>query len=94
MYYVYLLRSTKQSNKIYVGFTADLARRLAQHNNDLNQSTKTFRPWNMEVYAAFRNRYLAEKFEAYLKQGSGHAFAKKHFFGEAGLGLRSPEGAE
>jgi hypothetical protein len=31
-------------------------------------------------YAAFPGKPLAERFERYLKTGSGRAFAKKHFF--------------
>ena len=41
-------------------------------------STK-FKPWKVEAYFAFETKEKAAAFEAYLKTGSGHAFAKRHF---------------
>lgn len=37
------------------------------------------KPWRIKFYAAFDQLELATEFERYLKSGSGHAFAKKHF---------------
>ena len=34
----------------------------------------------LKFYAAFETLDLAQEFERYLKSGSGHAFANKHFF--------------
>jgi len=36
-------------------------------------------PWKVEAYFAFETREKAAAFEDYLKSGSGHAFAKRHF---------------
>ena len=41
---VYILFSTKTS-KYYTGKTIDFERRLFQHNNGLNTSTKSGSPW-------------------------------------------------
>jgi hypothetical protein len=36
-------------------------------------------PGTIKFYAAFETATLAQQFEGYLKSGSGHAFAKRHF---------------
>ena len=38
-----------------------------------------FRPWKVETYIAFESEEKSIAFEHYLKSGSGHAFAKRHF---------------
>jgi len=44
MHYLYILQSEKNKNKIYVGNTDDLKRRLAEHNSGQNYSTKEDKP--------------------------------------------------
>jgi len=39
-----------------------------------------FRPWSPVVVIRFENDEKAERFERYLKSGSGHAFAKRHLW--------------
>jgi len=80
MYYVYLLRSISHPEKTYVGFTDDLDRRLGEHNEGFSKYTKPYIPWKLEVFIGFRNKQKAKDFETYLKQGSGYAFARKHFW--------------
>ena len=38
-----------------------------------------FKPWKVKFYAAFGTLAQAQAFEKYLKTGSGHEFAKRHF---------------
>lgn len=67
MFYIYLLRSQKDS-KLYVGLTSDLRRRLKEHNTGLTRSTKNRRPFKLiyyEAYAAFED---AKTRESKLKQ--------------------------
>ena len=59
--------------------TADLKARLAKHNAGEVPHTSKFKPWKVEAYFAFETKEKATAFEAYLKTGSGHAFAKRHF---------------
>ena len=70
MFYTYILRSIEHPDQRYIGHTADLRERLIKHNKGDVPHTTKFRPWKVETYIAF---------EHYLKSGSGHAFAKRHF---------------
>jgi putative endonuclease len=76
--YVYILQSKASPKRHYVGCTVDLKRRLADHNAGLSPHTSNFAPWVLMTYIAFSDEAKAEKFEAYLKTGSGRAFAKRH----------------
>jgi predicted GIY-YIG superfamily endonuclease len=78
MHTVYILKSIAKPGKSYIGITQDLDRRLEEHNSGLSQYTKKFIPWEVETYIVFKNKLLAERFERYLKAGSGQAFLTKH----------------
>jgi putative endonuclease len=81
MYFVYLLESAKDPSKRYVGFTAKgIEPRLDEHNTGKSIHTNKHKPWKCVAYFAFETQDKAEKFEKYLKHGSGHAFAKKHLW--------------
>ena len=79
MFYTYILRSISQPEQRYIGSTADLKARFAKHNAGEVPHTTKFKPWKVEAYFAFETKEKATAFEAYLKTGSGHAFAKRHF---------------
>lgn len=78
--YVYLLRSERIPRKKYVGLTRNLERRLAEHNTGATPVTAPHRPWKLIAAIWFADRNRAESFERYLKLGSGHAFAQRHFW--------------
>ena len=80
MHYVYLIRSKAQSSHTYIGLTDDVLKRLESHNSGANKHTAKYRPWVLVSYTAFAERSKAAAFEAYLKHGSGHAFAKRHLW--------------
>ena len=82
MFYTYILESTATPGRRYIGHTADLRSRLQAHNEGCCSATRHHRPWRLWLYVAFRERLLAIRFEAYLKSGSGHAFANRHFTSE------------
>lgn len=84
MYYVYILKSLKDSSQHYVGITETIDQRLEEHNSGKSIFTNKFKPWKLETYTAFSNKELAHSFERYLKEGSGHAFLKKHFIAKQG----------
>ena len=79
MHYVYLLQSKSHPTQQYIGSTGDLRRRLRQHNDGTSPHTKKFCPWDVIAYFAFKAEATATSFEKYLKSGSGHSFAKRHF---------------
>lgn len=79
MYYTYIIRSVKHPAERYIGHTSDLRQRLLKHNEGGVPHTAKFKPWKLEVYIAFETEGKAVEFESYLKSGSGHAFAKRHF---------------
>ena len=80
MKYVYLLRSESNSKQTYVGSTTDFQNRFKQHNAGESPYTARFRPWRSVVVLRFDDDQKAEQFEHYLKSGSGHALAKRHFW--------------
>ena len=65
-YYVYLLQSLKD-DKFYAGHTADLKKRLAQHNRGRVSSTKARRPFRLVYWEAFKVRSEAMRRERKLK---------------------------
>jgi predicted GIY-YIG superfamily endonuclease len=76
---VYVLRSERDPARHYVGQTADVASRLADHNAGGSAHTAKYRPWRLAVSIEFETQNQATAFERYLKSGSGRAFAKRHF---------------
>ena len=78
MHYVYLIEGKDGAR--HVGCTKDLKLRLGQHNAGESPHTSKFRPWTLVAYIAFPTEAQAIAFEKYLKQGSGHAFAQRHFW--------------
>jgi predicted GIY-YIG superfamily endonuclease len=78
MHYVYLIEGAGGAR--YVGCTADLKKRLAQHNAGESLHTRRAMPWRLVTYIGFDDEAKAVAFERYLKQGSGHAFAQRHLW--------------
>ena len=76
-YYVYILRSLRDSERHYTGFTEDMTDRLDRHNSGAVPATAPYRPWEFKTVLAFTNRARALDFERYLKSHSGRAFARK-----------------
>jgi len=56
-----------------------IKRRFAEHNAGESTHTAKFLPWQLITYVAFSDYQKADKFEAYLKSGSGRTFARRHF---------------
>lgn len=80
MMYVYLLKSKAFPDQKYIGMTENLNQRLNAHNSGLCKYTSKFKPWKIIAATWFSSPEIAVKFEKYLKIGSDHAFAKKHFW--------------
>ena len=71
MYYVYILRSSKDKD-LYFGFSKDLKRRFEEHNNGLVRSTSHRRPLELIYYEGYMSENDARKREKFLKSGRGH----------------------
>lgn len=79
MHYLYILQSLVNPERFYTGLTADLRKRVAEHNSGKSIHTNKFKPWALRTYISFSDRSRAEKFEKYLKSASGRAFMTKRF---------------
>ena len=77
MFYVYAIKSLAR-NYIYVGITNNIERRLAEHNNGKNRSTKAYKPFVLIYTEQFLTRMEARIREKYLKSGAGKEFLKKY----------------
>lgn len=53
---------------------------MAEHNSGKSQHTAKRVPWMLVMYVAFSEKQKADRFERYLKSGSGHAFANRHLW--------------
>lgn len=75
MFYTYVLKS-KIDNKLYVGFTDNLRRRLLEHNSGEVLSTKDRRPLEIVYFEGCLSKDKAIKREKYFKTGFGRGFLK------------------
>lgn len=75
-FYTYILESLK-NNEFYIGFTGNLQRRLKEHNQGLNFSTKLYRPWSLIYYESCLNIKDVERREKYLKTTQGGRLLKR-----------------
>ena len=75
MHYVYVLRSQKDG-KFYTGYTADLRKRVADHNAGEVPSTQGRTPLDLVYYEASRTKTDALHRERYLKTAYGKRYIK------------------
>jgi putative endonuclease len=78
MYIVYILQSETDSS-FYTGFTSDLEKRIAEHNQGKAQYSSSKGPFRLVWHCVFHDKVKAILFEKYLKSGSGIAFSRKRF---------------
>lgn len=76
MFYVYCLESIEKGD-LYVGCTTDLKRRLVEHNQGLNFSTKRYKPWKVIYYEACVDEDDAKRREKYFKTTQGNRLLKR-----------------
>jgi putative endonuclease len=70
MFCVYAIHSNK-NGRVYIGQSACLERRLAEHNAGRVSSTKKDLPWTLLRFQEFTTRNEARWFERQLKQSRG-----------------------
>jgi putative endonuclease len=66
MHYVYVIQSDKKRDRFYIGFSDDLKRRLKEHNDGSNYSTRGNK-WRLVYYEAYLTRAAAIQRERVLK---------------------------
>lgn len=84
MFYVYILKS-KMNNQIYSGSTINLKKRLREHNDGREVSTKRYRPWELVYYEAFVEEEMARIREKRLKHNGNAIRELKKRIGILGL---------
>lgn len=70
MHYVYVLKSRKD-NKLYIGCTSNLKKRLAEHNTGSVRSTKSRLPFDLIFSENYESKYDAFNKEKYYKTAKG-----------------------
>jgi len=75
MFFVYAIRSLTR-NYIYVGLSNDYERRIREHNDGYERTTKPYRPFELILIEEFSTIPEARQREKYLKSGVGKAYLK------------------
>ena len=76
---------SEKFDELYFGYTNDLKKRIKEHNQKLNFSTKRYAPWKLIYYEACTNKRDAKRREVYLKTSQGQRMMKarlKEYFYE------------
>ncbi len=76
MWYVYILKSVS-FNKYYIGYTADLDKRLLEHNSGKTKSIKAYLPYKLIYSEKFATKSDAYKRERQIKRYKGGSAFKK-----------------
>jgi len=74
-YYVYAIKSCKK-NYIYIGLTNNPRRRIAQHNEGRERTTRSYAPFRILLIERFNSRQEARRREKYLKSGIGREYLR------------------
>jgi putative endonuclease len=76
MFCVYVLESSK-NKELYIGFTKNLKRRIAEHNRGDTVSTKRYIPWRCIYCEYCLNETDGRRREQYFKTNTGRKMLKK-----------------
>jgi putative endonuclease len=82
VFLVYVLRNA--TGRLYVGYTGDLDRRLAEHQSGLSRWTKGRGPWELVLRESYSSRSEAMRRERALKTGQGRRWLRDRLGGRAG----------
>lgn len=75
-YFTYVLKS-EIDNKLYIGWTNDLKKRLEYHKKGLVEATRYRRPLKLIYYESCLSEKKAILREKQLKTGFGRAYLKR-----------------
>jgi putative endonuclease len=79
-WYLYVLRSIP-TGKHYIGITADVEKRLGEHNTKSGRWTSAFKPWEVLAAEEYPDRPAAARRERFLKSRAGSS-VRKELYGE------------
>ncbi len=75
-FYTYILRSAS-TDRFYVGHTAKLSKRIAEHNNNRTLSIKNRGPWELVYAEEHPTRAEASRRERGLKRMKSHRWIEQ-----------------
>jgi putative endonuclease len=75
MFEVYIIKSLNK-NYIYVGLTNNLSRRIKEHNQGKEKTTRSYAPFKLIHAEKLPSRPAARNREKYLKSGCGKEWIK------------------
>ncbi len=75
MYFVYIIKCSDET--LYIGLTHKIRKRIREHTNHECKSTKYRTPVRLIWFCVFPDKFIAARFEKYLKSHSGKAFLNK-----------------
>ena len=87
--FVYIIKS-KSTLRYYIGCTYSLEKRLEQHNNGENKSTKNGLPWELITYKAVDSQEEAFQLEKLVKSYKGGNSFKKILNGDVAEWSKAP----
>ena len=73
MYYVYILKSISR-DKYYIGYTANLYKRIEEHNKGCSRWTRSKGKWLLVYYEEFSEKRMALKREREFKKKKSKAY--------------------
>lgn len=76
MYYVYIIRSTKDGS-FYTGQCKDISERLNRHNAGHTVSTKAKKPWELVHCEEYKTRSEAVQRELKIKQQKSRRYIEQ-----------------
>jgi len=79
-FHVYVIYS-EDFDKIYIGMTSSLEKRIYAHNNLPKGWTKSFRPWRLVYTEEFEEKTQALSREKELKSHQGRDFIRTQIVG-------------
>jgi putative endonuclease len=77
IFHIYVLYSQK-FDKIYIGYTSDLQKRIGEHNSGRSRFTKSYMPWELVYSEEIPTRSFAMKREKELKSHKGRDFIRNN----------------
>ena len=77
MHFTYVLYS-QNHDRLHIGITKDIDRRLKEHNSGKNRSTKAYIPWIMIYIEDFETSFEAREKEKKLKSSSSRKWIRKN----------------